>query len=184
MIFKQTKISGAWIMTMEPRVDERGFFARNFATEDFSKAGIDFDVVHVNRSFNKVKGTTRGFHYQLPPKSEGKLLQCLRGRVFDVVVDLRKDSPTYLQWVSVELNPESKNMILCPKGCANAIQILEDNTELQYFVSEAYSPEHERGLRWNDPYLKINWPLEGTVISEKDAAWPLIQKENLPFVML
>jgi dTDP-4-dehydrorhamnose 3,5-epimerase len=181
MIFNKTKIEGVWTMALEPRTDDRGFFARNFAKEEFTKNGIDFDIVHINRSLNKSKGTTRGFHYQLAPKGEDKILQCLRGRIMNVVVDLRKDSATYGQWVSVELNPQDKNMILCPKGCANAIQTLEDDSELQYFVTEYYSPEHERGLRWNDPYLKVNWPFTApTVISDKDAAWPLIDPVNLP----
>lgn len=185
MIFTKTKIEGVFIIELEPRVDERGFYARNFAKEEFAKQGIDFDIVHINRSFNKVKGTTRGFHYQLAPKAEGKILQCIRGKFFDVVIDLRKGSKTYGEWVSAEISAEKKNMILCPKGCTNAIQILEDNSELQYFSSEQYSPEHERGIRFDDPYFKIEWPfMTPTVISEKDGSWPLVQKENLPVVEL
>lgn len=181
MIFNPTKLEGVWIVEMEPRVDERGFFARNFAKEEFEKKGIKYDIVHINRSLNKLKGTTRGFHYQLAPKGEDKILQCLRGRIFDVVIDLRKNSATYLQWISLELNPEKKNMVLCPKGCANAIQTLEDDSELQYFVTEYYSPEHERGIRWNDPYFKIDWPIKTpSVISDKDASWPLVEEGDLP----
>ena len=183
MIFHKTKIEGAWIIELEPRVDERGSYARNFAKEEFMEHGIEFNIVHVNRSLNKIKGTTRGFHYQQTPKTEDKILQALRGKIYDVVLDLRKNSKTYSQWFSVELDPEKKNMVLCPKGCANAIQVLENDSELQYFSSECYSPEHERGIRFDDPYFKINWPFKiPTVISEKDSNWPLVQKENLPVV--
>lgn len=185
MIFHKTKIEGAWIIELEPRVDERGFFVRNFAKEELAKQGIDFPVAHINRSLSKVKGTTRGFHYQLAPKAEDKLLQALRGKFHDILVDLRKGSKTYGEWISVELDPEKKNMLLCPKGCANAIQVLESDSELQYFVTEQFSPEHERGIRFNDPYFKFDWPFQTpTVISEKDANWPLVSKENLPVVEL
>ena len=185
MIFTKTKLDGVWIVTLEPKVDERGFFMRNFAKEEFAKNGIDYNIVHINRSLSKTKGTTRGLHYQQMPKAEDKMLQCLRGRIFWAVVDIRKGSKTYGEWLSVELSPEKKNVVICPKGCANGIQILEDDSELQYFVTEAYSPEHERGLRWNDPYFGIKWPFDvPTVISEKDAAWPLVKKEDLPTVEL
>ncbi|MGC9968341.1 MAG: dTDP-4-dehydrorhamnose 3,5-epimerase [Minisyncoccia bacterium] len=185
MIFQKTKLDGVWVVKLEPRVDERGFFVRNFAKEEFAKNGIDYNIVHINRSLSKIKGTTRGLHYQQAPKAEDKMLQCLRGRIYWVVVDLRKNSKTYGQWVSVELTPEKMNMVICPKGCANGIQTLEDDCELQYFVTEYYSPEHERGLRWNDPYFGITWPLATpAVISEKDSNWPLVEKENLPTVTL
>lgn len=184
MVFKETKIKGVWIVELEPRVDERGFFARNFAKEEFAKQEIEFNIVHINRSLNKAKGTTRGFHYQIAPKAEAKMLQCLRGKFYDVVIDLRKNSKTYGEWVSAELIPQ-KNMILCPKGCANAIQILENDSELQYFVDEYYSGDHERGIRFNDPYFKIEWPFKTpTVISEKDAGWPLVDAKNPPVVAL
>ncbi len=185
MIFTEVKMKGVWIIELEPRVDERGFFARNFAKEEFLKNGIEFNIIHVNRSFNKVKGTLRGFHYQQAPKAEGKVLQCLRGRAYDVILDLRKNSKTYGQWVAIELSAEKKNMIFCPKGCANAIQIMENDSELQYFVDEYYSPEHEHGIRWNDPYFKVEWPFaEPTVISEKDANWPLVEASNPPVAEL
>ena len=185
MVFKETKIKGVLIIELEPRVDERGFFARNFAKEEFAKHGIEFDIVHINRSLNKIKGTTRGFHYQLAPKAESKILQCLRGRFYDAVIDLRKNSSTYGEWVSVELDSGKKNMLLCPKGCANAIQVLEDDSELQYFVDEYYSADHERGIRFNDPYFKVDWPFKvPTVISDKDANWPLVDPNNLPVVEL
>lgn len=185
MIFEKTKLGGVWVVKLEPRVDERGFFVRNFAKEEFAKNGIDYNIVHINRSLNKVKGTTRGFHYQQAPKAEDKILQCIRGSIYDVVIDLRKSSATYGQWISLILNAEKKNMVLCPKGCANGIQTLEDDCELQYFVTEYYSPGHERGLRWNDPYFGVTWPIATpVVISEKDSNWPLVQKENPPSVEL
>ncbi len=185
MKFTQTKINGVWIIELEPRMDERGYFTRNFAKEEFAKQGIDYNIVHINRSLSKVKGTTRGLHYQVPPKAEDKMLQCLRGRIFWAVADIRKGSPTYGQWLTVELSPDKFNMVICPKGCVNGIQVLENDSELQYFVTEAYSPEHERGLRWNDPFFAIEWPFKTpTIISDKDANWPLIDKNNPPVIEL
>lgn len=181
MMFTKTKIEGVWIITLEPRTDERGFFVRNFAKEEFEKNGITYDIKHVNRSLTKEKGTTRSFHYQQGPMGEDKTFQCLRGKIYDVVLDLRKSSKTYGQWVSIELSPEKMNMILCPKGCANGTQTTEDNTELQYFTTQVYSPEHERGIRWNDPYFKVEWPFATpSVITPKDSNWPLVQAGNLP----
>ncbi len=183
MIFKETKLRGVWVIELEPKADKRGFFVRNFAKEEFAKQGIDYNIVHINRSFNKTKGTTRGMHYQQVPKAEDKILQCLRGGFYYVALDIRRNSPTYGQWISVELRPEKKNMVLCPKGCASGIQVLEDNSELQYFVSETYSPEHEHGIRWNDSYFKMEWPFKvPAVISDKDANWPLVEPKNLPSV--
>jgi dTDP-4-dehydrorhamnose 3,5-epimerase len=185
MKINKTKIQGVYEIQLEPREDDRGYFMRNFAKEELAAAGIDYSIVHINRSLSKIKGTTRGLHYQLPPKAEDKMLQCLRGRIYWVVVDIRKGSQTYGQWLSVELTPEKKNMVICPKGCANGIQVLEENSELQYFVTEGYSPEHERGIRWNDPYFNIEWPIKiPGLISEKDESWPLIQKDNLPTVSI
>lgn len=183
MKFNQTKIKGVWIIELEPRGDERGFFVRNFAKEEMEKLGIKYEIVHINRSLSRIKGTTRGLHYQQSPKAEDKMLQCLKGKIYWVVVDIRKNSETYGQWLSVELSPEKMNMVICPKGCANGIQTLESDSELQYFVTEYYSPESERGIRWNDPYFGITWPLEiPTVISDKDANWPLVEVGNLPTV--
>lgn len=166
---------------LEPQVDERGFFVRNFAKEEFEKNGIAFDIVHINRSLTKTKGTTRGFHYQESPKGEDKIFQCIRGKIYDVVLDLRKNSGTYGQWVSVELNPEKMNMILCPKGCANGMQTLEDDCELEFFSTTPYSAEHYKGVRWNDPYFNVEWPFKTpSVITEKDSHWPLAREGSLP----
>jgi dTDP-4-dehydrorhamnose 3,5-epimerase len=185
MIYNKTKIDGVWEITLEPRGDERGYFVRNFTKEELAKNDIDYNIVHVNRSFSKIPGTTRGLHYQQEPKAEDKMLQCLRGRILWAVVDIRKGSATYGQWLTVELSPKKMNMVICPKGCANGIQVLEPDSELQYFVTEYYSPEHERGLRWNDPFFGIEWPFkEPAVISEKDENWPLVDKNNPPTVTL
>jgi dTDP-4-dehydrorhamnose 3,5-epimerase len=185
MIIRETKIEGLREIELEPRRDERGFFVRNFAKEELAKAGINYDIVHINRSLSKTAGTTRGLHYQITPKAEDKMLQCLRGKIYWVGIDLRKQSATYGQWHSVILSPEKMNMVICPKGCANGIQTLIEDCELQYFVTETYSPEHERGIRWNDPYFKTDWPIkEPSIISDKDAQWPLVDSKNMPTVEL
>jgi len=185
MTIKEQRIKGVYEIQLEPHVDERGFFVRNFAKDELEKLGIKYEIVNINRSLSKIKGTTRGLHYQQAPKAEDKMLQCLRGRIFWAVVDLRKNSETYGQWLSFELSPEKMNMVICPKGCANGIQTLEADSELQYFVTEYYSPENERGVRWNDPYFGIEWPIvTPAIISDKDANWPLIEKGNLPIVEL
>lgn len=176
MKFHKTKLDEPYIIELEPRMDERGWFSRNFAIEEFEEAtGTRFQIVHINRSLTKQKGTIRGFHYQKPPMEEGKILQCLRGGIFDVVLDVRRNSPTYGQWISLELRGGDGKMIYIPKGFANAIQTIEDNTEIQYFVSQFYSPEHEAGVRWSDPTLNIPWPINPpTFMSEKDANWPAL----------
>ncbi len=173
MIFKPTKFKEAFEIELDLKSDERGFFARNFAMEEFEAHGLPSTIVHINRGFNKQKGTIRGLHYQVPPKQEDKIVQAISGAFFDVIVDLRPESPTYKQWQGFEISIEKRNMILVPKGFGHGIQTLTDNCEMQYFVTQAYSPEHERGARYNDPQFGIIWPLgEPTVISEKDRSWP------------
>lgn len=186
MLIKEQGIKGVFEITLEPRRDDRGFFVRNFAIEELQAAGIaSYDIVHINRSLSRVKGTTRGLHYQVSPMAEDKMLQCLRGRIFWAVVDLRKNSPTYGKSLSFELTPDKLNMVICPKGCANGIQTLENDSELQYFVTQKYSPEHERGVRWNDPSFGIDWPFKvPVIISEKDSQWPLVGEGNMPTVEL
>ena len=173
VIFKETKFKEVFEIEPEVRADDRGYFYRNFAAEIFHTNGITDSVVHINRGFNTTKGTIRGFHYQAAPKSEDKILQALNGSFYDIVVDLRSDSPTYKKWQGFELSAERKNMLIVPKGYAHGIQTLTDNCELQYFVTEYYSPDHERGIRYNDTQFGFVWPLgEPTVISEKDSSWP------------
>lgn len=177
MKFSSTKLIIPKVIDLEPRYDERGFFVRNFAIEEFEKeTRIPFQIVHINRSLTKQKGTIRGFHFQKKPFEEGKIFQCLRGALFDAVVDMRRDSATYGQWISVELREGDNKMIYIPKGFANAIQTLADTTEIQYFVSQRYAPEHESGVRWDDPFLNIPWPIvPPTFISEKDKQWPYLE---------
>ena len=173
MIFKPTKFKEVFEIALKPKGDDRGYFCRNFAIEEFAAHGHDIKIVHINRGFNKTKGTIRGFHYQAAPKEEDKVLQALQGAFYDIVVDLRPDSPTYKQWQGFEIAAEKKNMIIVPKGFAHGIQTLTDNCEMQYFVTEFYSHEHERGIRHNDPQFNFAFPLgEPTVISEKDSNWP------------
>lgn len=176
MVIKKTKIKGAYII--EPKLigDKRGYFYRVYAKEILDKFSIKFDAVHINRSFSEQKGTIRGLHYQKSPMQEDKIIQCLEGAIFDVVLDLRKNSKTYGQWIGEKLTAKNKKMLLIPKGCAHAFQTLEKNTGVEYFVSQYYSSIHERGIRWNDPIFKIDWPIKKTFLSEKDASWPLTTK--------
>lgn len=176
MIITKTKIEGVYVLDLEPRSDARGYFARVFAKEELKKNNINFDIVHINRSLTAEKGTIRGLHYQMSPKREDKIVQCLNGSIFDVALDLRKDSKTFGQWVGEELTSKNNKMLLVPKGCAHGFQTLTKNCLVEYFVSEYYSPEHERGLRFNDPYFKINWPIKNAHLSEKDGKWPLYSK--------
>jgi dTDP-4-dehydrorhamnose 3,5-epimerase len=176
MDFKETKIKGLYIIDLKPYSDERGFFARNFCKQEFAKAGIDFDIVQANLSLTKKKGTIRGLHFQSQPKAEDKIVQCLRGTIYDVAVDLRKDSQTFGQWVAQELSAENKKMFLIPKGFAHGFQVLEEDCLLQYFMSEFYSAELSFGVRWDDPFLGIQWPIANPFLSEKDKNWPLIKK--------
>lgn len=178
MIFTETRLKGAHIIEPEKLGDARGFFARSFDSEIFKKNGLNPNVHQCNMSYNKKKGTLRGMHFQLPPYQEAKYLRCIRGKIYDVVVDLRQKSETYKQWISVELSVDNYKMIFVPEGCVNGFQTLTDEVELIYQASQAYTPEYERGLRWNDPAFKIDWPLEPTVMSEKDRSWPLF-KEGL-----
>lgn len=173
MIFTPTDIEGVVVVTPEPRADARGFFARTFCAREFGAAGLRPLVAQANVSFNHAAGTLRGLHFQLPPAAEAKLVRCTRGRVYDVAVDLRPSSPTYLRHVGVVLDADERNALYVPEGCAHGYLTLTDAVEVAYQVSEFYAPGVESGLRWDDPALGIAWPGEVRVISEKDAAWPL-----------
>jgi dTDP-4-dehydrorhamnose 3,5-epimerase len=172
MLFTKTKLPGVFLIDLEKRGDDRGFFARLFCEREFQQHGLNPRIVQANNSSSRHRGTLRGIHYQLPPKAEDKTFRCVRGALFDVVIDLRPASPTFLQHITVELTPENRTMVHVPQGCANSFLTLDDNTEIIYFTSEFYSPEHERGLRYNDPKLGIRWPMEPTVISDKDRNHP------------
>ena len=176
MRINKTKIEGVFIIEAEPRVDERGYFARVFAKDIFKEHGIFFSIVHINRSLTKKKGTIRGIHYQIKPRQEDKIVQCIEGSIFDVAVDLRPKSATFGKWIGVKLSGENKKMFLLPKGCGHAFQTLEPNCLIEYFVTEYYSPEHERGALWNDPYFKIDWPIKRAMLSEKDKNWPSFKR--------
>jgi dTDP-4-dehydrorhamnose 3,5-epimerase len=174
MIFKETELRGAYIIEPELIWDERGFFARTWSKEDFVSHGLNSTLVQCNSSFNKQRGTLRGMHYQIPPHEEAKLVRCSAGAIYDVIVDLRVDSLTWLKWIGVELTASNHLMLYIPEGFAHGFQTLEDDTEVFYQVSEYYHPESARGVRWDDPALSINWPLSIGVISERDRSHPIL----------
>ena len=177
MLYTKMKIEGAFVIDISPIGDSRGFFSRVFCQKEFVDHGLDPRVMQINNSFNKDKGTLRGLHYQLPPFQETKLVRVVRGALWDVIVDLRQDSPTFGQWDAVTLTAEKRNMIMVPRGCAHGIITLEDDTEMLYFVSEHYAPQHERGLKWDDPKFNIAWPIDPVMISEKDQKNPYFNEE-------
>lgn len=168
MIFTDIKIRGAFIVESERREDERGFFARTFCRKEFKAHGLNPDLVQCSISFNKKKGALRGMHYQVAPHEEVKLVRCTMGAIYDVIIDLRPDSPTFKQWVAVDLTADNRRMLYIPEGFAHGFQTLEDNTEVLYQMSEFYHPESARGVRWNDPVFGIKWPSRPTFISNKD----------------
>lgn len=176
MKFTALPLSGLYIIDLTVLKDERGAFARTFCKKEFSEIGHNKEFVQLNQSWNTKKGTLRGMHFQNPPFREVKLIRCVKGAVMDVVIDIRKDSPTFLQHVSIELNEENKKMIYVPEGFAHGFQTLSDNSELVYQHTEYFVPNSEGGLRYDDPLLKINWPLPVSVISERDKNHPLLDK--------
>ena len=172
MRFKKTQLNGAFIIEPEFLEDERGFFARVFCMTEFSKAGLTNRIAQVNNSFSRSKGTFRGLHYQLSPKSEDKLIRCIRGSIYDVIVDLNPGSATYKEHFGIELNERNRKMLFVPKNFAHGLITLEDDTEIFYLSTEFYTPNLERGIRWNDPAFGINWPIDPVSISEKDNNLP------------
>jgi len=171
MIFNKTSLNDAFLIKLEKKGDERGFFARSWDTKVFEENGLNPKVVQCNISFSSKKGTLRGMHYQINPFEESKLIRCTRGRILDVLIDLRQNSSTYKKWEGFELSSENNNMVYVPEGFAHGFQSLEDNTEIVYQVSQFYDPKSERGIRWDDPIFKIKWPLKNKIISEKDSKW-------------
>jgi dTDP-4-dehydrorhamnose 3,5-epimerase len=175
MNFSETRLAGVYHIESVPVSDERGFLARSFCEREFQERGLDARVAQCSISYNKVRGTLRGMHYQEAPHAEAKLIRCVRGAVYDVAIDLRPDSPTFLQWIGVELRASPGalgRMLYIPEGCAHGFQTLEDDTELQYQISEFYTPAAGRGVRWNDPAIGVEWPEPVRVISEKDRGYP------------
>lgn len=179
MIFTKSKIDGLYIIEPELKNDERGFLMKIFCKKELAKQGLTFDIVQVNQSLAKKKGTIRGLHFQREPKGEAKMVRCLKGAIYDVAVDLRKNSLTYGQWVFEELTQDNKKILLIPKGCAHGFQTLSNNSEVLYFSSEFYSPQYESGIRFNDPFFGITWPIKNPILSVKDKNWPLIINEDI-----
>jgi dTDP-4-dehydrorhamnose 3,5-epimerase len=165
-----TAIAGVFLVDIQPHVDDRGFFSRIFCQKEFAEHGLKPVIAQQNIAFNRSRGTVRGMHFQFPPKAETKLVRCTRGAILDIVVDLRPESPTYLQHVAAELTADNHRAIYVPERFAHGYQVLEDNTETSYDCGEFYAPEHESGLHYADPRLGLDWPLPVTVISPKDAA--------------
>jgi len=170
--FHETPLHRVVLIELEPAQDERGSFARAFCEDEFACAGIAMRIKQVNLSHNACAGTLRGLHYQEAPYGESKVVQCVRGRVFDVVVDLRRDSPTYRRWHGVELAPQLRRMMFVPEGCAHGFLTLEDSTDLFYLMGNAFVPEAGRGVRWNDPAFQIEWPAKPLAMSARDASYP------------
>jgi dTDP-4-dehydrorhamnose 3,5-epimerase len=168
MIFTPTSLAGSYVIDLEPRSDERGWFARYYCKEEFQKIGHTKEWVQMNHSVTNKKGSIRGMHFQVHPYKEIKMLRCIAGSVYDVIIDLRKDSDTFLKWTGVELSATNKKMLYIPEGFAHGFQCLEDNCELTYHHSEFYQPGAEAGIRYNDPLINIEWPLPLTIISPRD----------------
>jgi dTDP-4-dehydrorhamnose 3,5-epimerase len=174
VIFTETKLDGAFIIDLDRKEDNRGFFARAFCQHEFEDHGLKPVIAQANIAFNRRKGSVRGMHFQFPPAAETKLVRCTRGGILDVIVDLRPDSPTYLDHISVELTADNHRALYVPERFAHGYQVLEDDTETSYQVGEFYTPETEGGLRYDDPRLGLSWPLPVTEMSDKDRAWALL----------
>jgi len=178
MNISATPIDGVFVVESKKVSDQRGSFSRVFCNKELSSIFGDREVVQINLSKNRKKGSVRGMHFQLPPYAEMKLIRCVKGKVFDVAVDLRTGSKTFLKWYGIILNPEKNNMLVIPEGCAHGFQTLEDDTELLYLHTSYYEPEYERGFLFNDSAVNIKWPLACTDVSEKDKKHPIISQSN------
>ncbi len=172
MIFEETKLKGAYILEIKKITDERGFFGRSWCANELSQYNLKTDIKQANVSLSEKKGTLRGMHFQLDPYQETKLIRCTRGAILDVIIDLRKSSPTYLQWIGVELTADNYKMLYVPEDFAHGFITLQDNSEVNYLVTQFYTPGAEAGIRWNDPLINIQWPFQPTVISQKDGSHP------------
>jgi dTDP-4-dehydrorhamnose 3,5-epimerase len=173
VIFNKTKFDGLYLIEMTRLEDDRGFFARTFCREEFRKHGLNVRIAQCNVSYNRKKGTLRGMHYQVAPREEAKLVSCVSGAIYDVVIDLRTGSRTYGEWMAVELSTlRAHRMLYIPEGFANGFQTLEDDSQVFYQMSEFYAPEYARGIRWNDPAFCIRWPIDSYILSERDRHHP------------
>lgn len=178
MKFIETPLKGAYVISLEKREDERGYFARFWDEKTFKEMGLNTNITQVNISRTLNKGTLRGMHYQADPHGETKLIRCFRGKIYDVIIDMRKDSPTYKKWFGRELSQENPVLLYIPEGFAHGFVTLTDDVEVLYMVTAAYSAESERGVRYNDPEIAIEWPIEVTSVSLKDGAIPLLKKSK------
>ncbi|MCX6006126.1 MAG: dTDP-4-dehydrorhamnose 3,5-epimerase [Chloroflexi bacterium] len=172
MIFKEIELKGAYIIELEPLKDERGYFARTYCQNEFRQNGLELTIMQCDVSYNRKKGTLRGLHYQSAPHEEVKLVSCTRGSMYDVIVDIREQSPTYCRWLAVELTEQNRKMLYIPKGFAHGFQTLADDTAVYYQMSEYYHPGLARGIRWNDSALGINWPVKISIMAAKDRQFP------------
>ena len=173
MIFTETKLQGVYIIDLKKIEDDRGFFARAYCQKEFAEHGIELNWAQANLANSKERGTLRGLHYQKTPFAEAKLMRCIRGAIYDVIVDLRPDSPSYMQWLGVELTAENRRALFIPEGFAHGYLVLEDDSDTFYPTSQFYTPEAEAGVRWNDPAFGIEWPFTNDlIITEKDQSWP------------
>lgn len=172
MKFIPTPLQGAYTIELEKKGDNRGFFARFYCENEFRKEGLTDHFVQINNSLTGNKGTVRGLHYQLEPAAEVKVVRCLSGALYDVILDLRPDSPTFGKWFGAELNAENRLMMYVPRGFAHGFVTLQNDTEALYLVSSLYAPQQERGIRYNDPAFNIAWPVQPAEVSDKDASWP------------
>jgi len=173
MIFKATPLDGAFVIELEKHQDDRGYFARTFCQREFADQGLTTNIAQANSSLSRYKGTLHGMHYQTEPHAETKLVRCIRGAVFDVIIDLRPESESFCQWFGSELTADNGKMMYVPEGFAHGYQTLKDNSELFYMVSQFYTPEVEKGVRWNDKRFRISWPETNKILlSDKDRAWP------------
>jgi dTDP-4-dehydrorhamnose 3,5-epimerase len=175
MIFRETKLEGAFIVEPKKFEDERGFFAHSWSEREFAEHGLDSHLAECSISFNRKRGTLRGMHFQAAPYGQVKLVRCTMGSIYDVIIDLRAGSPTFKQWIGVELTAENRQVLYIPKGFAHGFQTLEDNTEVCYQMSAVYAPESARGVRWSDPAFCIAWPqVTGIIINSRDESYPLL----------
>lgn len=176
MKFTPTKLPEVVIIEPDLKEDSRGYFLNAFLESDYRKAGIDFSVDQISRSYNLQKGIIRGMHFQKEPHAQAKIVQCLSGAIFDVVIDVRGGSSTYGEWIGVMLDSENKKLLYIPKGFAHGFQVVSVNAEVEYFISGEYLPEHASGVRFDDPHFNIQWPIAGPILSEQDQSWPLFSK--------
>jgi dTDP-4-dehydrorhamnose 3,5-epimerase len=172
MLFTETPLPGVWIIDIDRREDDRGWFARSFCQDEYRAHGLNPQIAQCNISLNRKKGTLRGMHYQAAPYAEAKTVRCTRGAIYDVALDLRPDSPTFLRWFGLELTGESCRMLYILEGLAHGFQSLTDDSEVLYEMSEFYHPEASRGVRWDDPAFGITWPLPDPILSDRDRAYP------------